>query len=160
MCCYVYFCTSVVGVFLCSFRFAPSPFLLLLRLLYFIGPQRPLFMPRLSARQHRDHRYLLLCCALFVYFACSAWPNSLPATTTRTPPRPIPVAHHVPRSHQPHCHPKIHTMRIHYHPRLTIIDISCCCRFDIFCHVLYIVLAYMFCVFACLFWGVPHLFLS
>ena len=93
----------------------------LLRLLDLYGHQSPLLMSRLSARQSRDHRYLLLCCALVMYFVCSAWPNSLPTTTTRTPPSPISVTPHVLRTHKLHCNPKMHTMRIHCHPRPTII---------------------------------------
>ena len=90
MWCYVHSCRSAFGVFRCSFRFGPSLFLLLLCLLGLNGPHRPSFMPRLSSRQHRDHHYLLFCCALFVHFICYVWPISLPQRPPVAPQAPFP----------------------------------------------------------------------
>ena len=84
-------------------------------------------------REYRAHRYLLLCCVLFARYARTACPNSLPTATTCAPPSPIPVPHHVLRSHQSHCHPQMPTLGIHSHPQPTMLGMIWCCSF---CHML------------------------
>ena len=42
---------------------------------------------------------------IHVHFACTTWLNHLSTTITCVPPSPIPVSHHVLRSHHTHMHP-------------------------------------------------------
>ena len=68
-------CRCIFGVFAVLVPVCSPPGFLCV----FLGLKCPYFMPRVSTRQHRVHRYLLFCCVFFfVYFAYTTWPNSRP----------------------------------------------------------------------------------